>query len=146
MREQVFISYSHKDKKFLDALLMHLKPLERAGRITTWSDKKIVPGTKWMDEIRNALATAGVAVLMVSPAFLASDFIHNHELGPLLKKAENDGVRILWVPVRACVVNDTPLCQYQAVISPTKPLAEMKAERDKALVEICEAIKKAANP
>lgn len=30
-RDRVFISYSHKDKKFLDELLAHLKPLERSG-------------------------------------------------------------------------------------------------------------------
>lgn len=142
----IFISYCHKDKTFFDALLLHLKPLERAGLITTWSDKKIIPGANWMEEIKNALAYAKVAVMMVSPAFLASEFINDHELGPLLERADKEGVRILWIPVRACVVKETPLGKYQAVIPLNKPLAEMKAERDKALVEICEALKKAVAP
>ena len=145
-RNKVFISYSHKDAKFLEELILHLKPLERAGLVSKWSDKQIAPGSQWFDEIKGALVEAKVAVMMVSPGFLASDFIHEHELGPLLKEAEQGGLRILWIPVRACSYKETPLKNYQAVISPDKPLAEMKAERDKAWVKICEEIKNALNP
>jgi DNA-binding NarL/FixJ family response regulator len=143
-RDSVFISYSHKDKKFLEELLGHLKPLTRAGQISVWSDKQIYPGAVWLDEIKNALKTAAIAVLLVTKDFLASDFIHEHELGPLLSEAAKDGVRIVWIPVRASSYKQTALKDYQAVISPEKPLAEMKAERDRAWVTICEAIRKAA--
>lgn len=51
-QNKVFISYSHKDKKFLDELLLHLKPLERARLISKWSDKQIAPGSQWCDEIK----------------------------------------------------------------------------------------------
>jgi hypothetical protein len=81
--------------------------------------------------------------MLVTPSFLASDFIHEHELGPLLKEAEQGGVRILWIPVRACSYKETPLKNYQAVSDPDKPLAQMKAERDRAWVKVCEEIKNA---
>jgi hypothetical protein len=144
-RNRVFVSYSHKDQRFLDDLLAHLKPLERAGLISAWSDKQILPGTAWLAEIKGALTSATIAVLLVTKDFLASDFVHEHELGPLLKEAEQGGVRILWIPVRACSYKETPLANYQALIPPDKPLAEMKAERDKAWVRICEEIKKATD-
>jgi hypothetical protein len=53
-RNRVFVSYSHKDQRFLDDLLAHLKPLERAGLISAWSDKQILPGTVWLAEIMAA--------------------------------------------------------------------------------------------
>ena len=145
-RDKVFISYSHKDRKFLNELLAHLKPLERASRVAHWSDDQIQPGSKSLEEIRGALALSKVAVLLVTKDFLASDFIHEHELGPLLKEAEKGGVKILWVSVRACSYKETPLRNYQAVIPPDKPLAKMGTTgRDEAWVKICEEIKKAAN-
>lgn len=140
-RDEVFVSYSHKDAKFVDELLMHLKPLARLGHVTKWSDKDIAPGSKWFDEIQTAFAAAKVAVLMVSPDFLASDFIQEHELGPFAKQAAATDVRILWVPVRASMYSATPLRNYQSAISPDRPLAEMKrGERDSALVSICQKI------
>jgi internalin A len=136
-REQVFISYSHKDKKWRDDLNTHLKPYLRGGSIVSWSDQHIAPGSEWFKEIQSALANSRVAVLLVSPDFLASDFIHEHELGPSLKEAEQGGVRILWVPVRESAYKQTPLKKYQAVLDPGKPLAGMtKAKRDQAWVNL----------
>jgi len=146
MRDQVFISYSHKDEQFLNELQTQLKPLVRTGSITVWSDKDIQPGSKFFDEIKDALAKTWVAVLLVSPDFLASDFIHDHELGPLLKEAESGNVKILWIPIRACAYKETPLKDYQALSPPEKAFAEMGVERDSAWVAVCEGIKKALNP
>jgi hypothetical protein len=82
--------------------------------------------------------------MLVTPDFLASDFIHEHELGPLLKEAEQGGVRILWVPVRPCLYQASPLTNYQAIGDPGKCLANMrKSKRDRAWVEVCEVIKSA---
>jgi internalin A len=143
-RDHVFISYSHKDKRWLDDLLVNLRPFLRANSVTAWSDRQIQPGSNWFDEIQNELSRARVAVLLVTPNFLASDFIHEHELTPLLRDAENGGLTILWVPVRSSAYQKSPIKNYQSVIDPNKPLAEMKAERDAAWVRICEAIERAA--
>lgn len=145
IRDQVFICYSHKDKQWLDDLQTHLKPYVRNG-LTAWSDKQIAPGSKWLPEIETALNSAKVTVLLVTPNFLASDFIHEKELGPLLKKTEKGKVRIIWIPVQACSYKETPLKDYQAATDPDKPLANMrKADRDGTWVRICEEIKKAVS-
>jgi len=144
VRDQVFISYSHEDEKLMKELLKHLKPHQRAG-ITAWSDQQIASGSRWLQEIQAALARTRVAVLLVSPDFLASDFIHEKELGPLLAAAEAGGVRILWVPLRPSAYEETSLKDLQAVSPPDKPLAQMsKADRDAAWVLVCKEIKGAS--
>jgi N-acetyl-anhydromuramyl-L-alanine amidase AmpD len=144
MPNQVFVSYSHKDKKWLDALRIHLKPLIRDERIRVWDDTRIREGQIWRDEIRAALATASVAVLLVSPDFLASDFIAEDELPQLLDAARRGGVTILWVAVRYSSYKHSKIEPYQAANDPQTPLASLRpSQRERAFVEICELILRA---
>jgi hypothetical protein len=83
----VFISYCHADREYLDRLLVHLKPLEKAGFIDLWVDTRLRAGDRWKSEIENALGRATVAVLLICADFLASDFITDNELPPLLRNA-----------------------------------------------------------
>ena len=142
-RDRVFISYSHEDYQYFKELQTQLKPYLRAGVITAWTDQQIAPGSQWFDEIKDTLDKTAAAV--PSPAFLASDFIHEHELGPLLKEAEAGGVKILWVLIRDCSDEETPLIKYQAVAPVNKAFALMsEAERDTAWKKVCQRIKEAA--
>src|SRR5579863_2231867 len=79
-RTKVFISYSHKDVRYLDQLVEHLTYYERNNLIEFWSDKKIAAGAQWHDEIKQAIEATKVAVLLISPSFLASKFIAENEL------------------------------------------------------------------
>ena len=82
----IFISYSHKDQEWLERINTALKPLVHGEIITVWDDRNIPPGSNWLDEINNAIASARIAVLLVSQAFLALTFIHRNELPDLLKR------------------------------------------------------------
>src|SRR5690348_11808017 len=99
---KVFISYSHRDKEYLDQLQEHLKPHVRAGTIPLWVDTDLKPGDDWEAEIKRALASARVAILLVSRSFLASDFIAGEELPKLLDAAKERGARILPVILTPC--------------------------------------------
>lgn len=147
MRDQVFISYSHHDQRWLERLQVHLKPFERAHRIQVWDDTKIGAGTKWRDEIEAALSSAKVGLLLVSPDFLASDFIANHELPTLLESARKEGLIILWVAVSASAYTETAINAYQAANDPANPLDNLTpATLNRQLVAICELVKAAIAP
>jgi hypothetical protein len=53
--DQVFISYSHEDKKWLDDLRTHLKPYLRDSSNINWSDERTSPASQWFSEINSAL-------------------------------------------------------------------------------------------
>jgi hypothetical protein len=143
----VFVSYSHKDKAWLQKLQTHLKPYIRGKTITVWDDTRIGAGSRWQDEIRLALGSADVAVLLVSPNFLDSEFIASEELPQILRSAEDKGLRILWVALSASSYDETDIREFQATLDPARPFDTMsEAEQNQAWVALCKKIKEAMRP
>jgi formylglycine-generating enzyme required for sulfatase activity len=143
-RSQLFISYSHRDGGWVERLRTMLRPLEHRYGLERWDDSRIQPGSLWREEIEKALASARVALLLVSSDFLASDFVTRSELPQLFHAAKQEGLRILWVPLRPCLWKEIPeIEQYQAAINPGSTLARMtEVEQEEAFVQIAEEIKK----
>ncbi|MFM7514156.1 MAG: SUMF1/EgtB/PvdO family nonheme iron enzyme, partial [Cyanobium sp.] len=145
-RRQVFISYTRVDREWVDRLQQMMKPLLRGGgqQIELWDDSQIEPGAKWRAAIETALAQAKVALLLVSDAFLASEFVMNEEVPKLLAAAEAEGVTVLWVSLSPCLVEHTPIGEYQAVLPLDHTLDELpKPQQQRALKTIAECIHEA---
>lgn len=54
----VFISYNHRNGRWLERLLVHLKPLEQTkeiDQIDVWSDRRLKVGDDWKRAIEDAL-------------------------------------------------------------------------------------------
>ncbi len=140
-RKSVFVSYAHKNKRWLDELRKFLKPWLRHERLDLWHDRRIKAGEPWKRDIQVALAEAEVAVLLVTQDFLDSDFIAKEELPRILKRQAKGELRILWIAVSSATVKASPLAGLQAVNDPAKPLDSMrKPQRDKAMVKIADTI------
>ena len=54
-RPTVFVSYSHKDERWKDRLVGHLKVLEPEGVLEVWHDRRIGGGSDWEMQIRQAM-------------------------------------------------------------------------------------------
>ena len=106
-RTTVFVSYSHQDSKWLEKLQIHLKPLERDYGFDIWDDTKIKPGSKWRQKIKEAIDSAKIGICLVSADFLASNFVKENELPPLLAAAEQDGAIILSIILSPCMFEET---------------------------------------
>lgn len=133
-RNCIFISYSHSDIEYISRLRVHLKPLDKKGKIEIWDDKKIKAGEKWKEEIEKALKRSKAAIFLISADFLASDFIVENELPPLLLKAKNEGLRIIPIIVKPCgYLRDPNLKSFQAINDPEKPLSSLN-ENDREVV------------
>ena len=88
VRNRIFISYSHQDEKLFKELLVHLKPWQDQGILDVWTDQRLKASQNWHEEIQQAIDSAAVAVLLISPDFMASDYIRKHEIPPLVKAHE----------------------------------------------------------
>lgn len=146
LKTRVFISYSHQDLVWLQRLHVHLKPLMRTSQVDFWDDTRVQPGMDWKRAVENALSSASVAVLLVSPHYLASDSIVENQLTPLLEGAEASGTTILSVIVAPCLFqHHHALARYQTINPPTCPLTALSAhEADEILVKLVETILKQA--
>jgi hypothetical protein len=142
----VFISYSHKDAKWLEKLKQFLRPLEDQELIRVWDDTEIRAGADWLGDIRKALESARVAVFLITQNFLDSPFIKEHELPKLIDSANNRGCLIFWIQVSSTTFEDSPLAKFQGVIPPNRPLDLMSdAEQSKVLVDVYRKMKEAVS-
>ncbi|MCU0973452.1 MAG: toll/interleukin-1 receptor domain-containing protein, partial [Burkholderiales bacterium] len=140
----IFISYAHEDEAFKNALTQQLKGLKRQRVIDPWDDRCIDGGDAWRAEIDTALDGCHLALLLVSPAFIASDFINTVELSRLLERRERDEIRIVPIILRPCAWKyEQPIESLQARPKNGKPIITFRADdgsRDQAWLEIVEDI------
>ncbi|TVT71965.1 MAG: toll/interleukin-1 receptor domain-containing protein, partial [Denitromonas halophila] len=98
-----FVSYAHEDATDVANLLKPLRTLLNVAsnyRFEHWMDKAILPGEHWRKEIERALNDCHFGLLFVSPAFLNSAYISEHELPQFVARDNDDsGVRKYALPV-----------------------------------------------
>lgn len=98
---RIFVSYSHKDEDWKDRLVGQLEVLGDVG-FDPWNDRRIAAGDDWQAEIEAAIDACDVAVLLISAPFLSSQFIRSHEIPPLLKRRQQQGIRVTPLILSAC--------------------------------------------
>jgi formylglycine-generating enzyme required for sulfatase activity len=96
---QGFISYAHDDHAAFNALRQQFRALEQAftSPITLWADDGLHAGVDWEATIKPQIDTAELFILLLSPAFLASDYVLQREIPAIRTRAR--GTKVLVIPV-----------------------------------------------
>jgi hypothetical protein len=99
--KKVFISYSHEDIEFRNAVQQYLINLQREGTIAIWQDELISTGEDWNEQILSALQEADLVILLVSQSFIASTYVNEVEMKTALSNKEK-GKNIFPVLIKNC--------------------------------------------
>lgn len=135
IRDSIFISYSHKDAKWLQEVKKHLSILEHNYQLIIWDDSEIKTGSDWKTDIHESIKRSRVAILLVSTNFLSSEFILKKELPFILQASKKERITIFNVILDTCAFHLTELHLFQCLNNPKFPLEELKpSDRKRVLV------------
>lgn len=149
MTKRGFVSYAHADRQpkttLLDLLEPNLKILDGV-QLTLWQDVDLTMGMDWEHQIRDAVDASDYGLLLISPAFLASDFIARHELPAFIGEMATKGALPVGLkPVPLDKSRDTQgVDRYQIFTSRPagKFFTETRgAERERFAVDLATAIR-----
>lgn len=112
---RAFISYSHKDADLLTKLHEHLAALRRQNLIVTWTDREISAGSVIDAEIAKAMNETDLYLLLVSAAFIESNYCYEREFAKALSRQKAGEALIVPVIVRECDWALPELRQFKAL-------------------------------
>ncbi|MCF4967724.1 toll/interleukin-1 receptor domain-containing protein [Nostoc sp. CMAA1605] len=139
---EVFISYHEKDEEFRQELEKHLASLRRQEVISSWHDRKIIPGQDIKGEIDQRLNQAGLILLLISPDFLDSDYHWTVEVTRALE--QNAAKKTCVIPVLLRHVDwDVPRLKELLPLPKNRKPIKSWADRDEAFVEVVKGIREA---
>jgi len=98
----VFVSYARANRDLATRFLKKFKEQASPSRqyqYVFWRDNDILVGEKWHEEIQVALAQCDVGLVLISPAFLGSQYIQDHELPKFLKSRGKPVIPVLLQPI-----------------------------------------------
>jgi len=137
---KIFLSYSHEDEPMKIKLDKNLVGLRQGGKIDVWQDRMIKAGDVWDDEIKNAIATADIILLLISVDFNNSKYIWENELTVALERHANKTARVIPVILRTCDWTDMPYAKLQALPTGAKPISSFDDE-DVAYTDVAKGIR-----
>lgn len=141
---RIFVSYAHTDESFKERLISHLTVLRRKNLVAAWHDRQIDGGADWRQEILTAMDDCSLALLLVSDAFLTSEFIQSQEMEHLWQRRLREEIRLAPIIVRPCAWElDDKLCVLQALPKDGRPVITFpqdNGERDQTWTDITRKI------
>lgn len=129
----IFISYSHKDKKFVDKLAMQLV----SRNVNVWLDRwELAVGDSIVDRVQEAVDGSSALLVILSKASTGSEWCKRELSAGLLRELEEKRVVVMPVMLEEC---DVP------VFARGKMFADFRTNFDDGLRSVTEGIAKVTN-
>jgi hypothetical protein len=100
----VFISHSHAQRAWVEALAFNLQGAGRSVFLDIW---RLVPGRDWVEALRRSLASSRAAILVVSPEAMRSGWVRTEFEILKSRQVDNPDFRIIPV-IHSAVEGDMP--------------------------------------
>lgn len=110
-----FISYTHADTALKDQLVQHLAPLQREKLIDIWHDGLLRPGEHLDPTVQAALAASDLVILLVSAAFIASEYCYEQEMMRAFARQRDGKARVIAIILRPCQWKGVPVGDGQSL-------------------------------
>ncbi len=136
---KVFYSYAHKDEALRMELSAALAVPRRNGVIQDWSDRNILPGTNWEEEIDEKLADADLILLLISSDFIQSEYCWGVEMQAAMARHQAGKARVVPILLRPVYWRGAPFAKLQVLPTDGKPVTEWQP-RDRGWTVVAEAI------
>lgn len=101
-RNKLFISYSHQDIKWLNAITEQFAVLESEGLVSLCEDSQLKVGENWVQQLNDMMLDARLGLLLISAPFLISKFVREQEIPRLFARHGEGGMKIYPLLVRPC--------------------------------------------
>jgi hypothetical protein len=137
---KIFYSYARADEKLRETLETHLAVLKRQNLIEAWKDRQVEAGQEWDDAIKRKLAEAELVLLLVSPNFMASDYIWEKELAPALERRGQGKAVVVPIIVRPTDLKNIEFMKLQALPRDGKPVVTWDSQ-DEAWVNVAKGLR-----
>jgi hypothetical protein len=126
---RVFVSYAREDKKWLDRdyrfnLIPFLIESLKKQNVVFWFDKELRPGDEFRQHIEAEIDQAQIALLIVSQAFLNSEFIEQHEMSRIANRTRLGQMIIVPVLVEPCDWSEYPILADRQMVPGAMPLID----------------------
>jgi len=141
IKPKLFVSYSRKDVAYLEEFKVQTAGLRRNNVVEVWTDQEIVPGNVWEANLKAQLESADIMIFLVSPDFIASDYIYDVEIGKAIERHNRGEVVIVPVIIRPCDFSSTPLTKFQALPKNAEPISKWE-NRDEAWMNAVDGLKR----
>ncbi len=140
----IFFSYAREDEPLLVELKKYLQPIKRQGLISEWYDNNISAGLEWQQERATQLDSASIIALLISPDFLASDYIYNVEMQRAMQRHTEGTARVIPILLKPSHWENAPFTRLTPLPTSGQPITSW-SDRNAAFLDVTRALSTAIN-